>query len=163
MVSIRRFRRTDASTLWALADLIDIGDTGDPKLPLALLPAEHPPSRFSDLADIEGSFLRIGGEFLVAELAGHTVGMGGIRPTVGQRAEVKRVRVHPAARRRGVGRALMTTLEKRATELGLRELHLDTIDDPESMSFYRRLGYREVGREPVRGQSWILVYYVKPL
>ena len=100
----------------------------------------------------------------MAELDGHLVGMGGFRPSGPQRAEVLRVRVHPATRRRGVGRALMAGLERRAGQLGIRRLHLDTArNQPEAMAFYRGLGYREVGRERRPGWSWTLVYFEKDL
>ncbi|MEU4422439.1 GNAT family N-acetyltransferase [Actinoplanes sp. NPDC024001] len=150
--------------MWALNDLPNIGATANPSVPLPLPPAASPPVNFSDLADITGCFLRTGGEFLIAELDGHLVGMGGLRPSGEQRAEVLRVRVHPATRRRGVGRAVMTALEQRAGELDIRALHLDTAtNQPEAMAFYDGLGYREVGRERRPSWSWTLVYYAKEL
>jgi len=58
----------------------------------------------------------------------------------------------------------MTELERRATRLGMRQLHLDTAtNQPEAMTFYRSLGYRETGREHRPGWSWTLAYYVKTL
>jgi ribosomal protein S18 acetylase RimI-like enzyme len=163
-MTLRRFEDADAPTVWALNDLPNIGATADPAVPLPLPPATSPPANFADLADITGYFLNNGGEFLVAEQDGHLVGMGGIRPSGQRRAEVLRVRVHPATRRRGVGRALMAALERRAGQLGLRELHLDTAtNQPEAMAFYGSLGYQEVGREHQPGWSWTLVYYAKML
>jgi ribosomal protein S18 acetylase RimI-like enzyme len=164
VLRLRRFEDVDAPTLWALNDLPNIGATADPTVPLPLPPATSPPATFADLADIAGCFLHAGGEFLVAEQDGHVVGMGGIRPSGRRRAEVLRVRVHPATRRRGVGRALMAALEQRAEQLGMRELHLDTAtNQPEAVAFYRSLGYQETGREHRRGWSWTLVYYAKAL
>lgn len=200
MVTVRRFRAPDAPAVWALNDLPNIGATANPDVPLPLPPAAHPPATFPDLADIPTHFLTTGGEFLVAELDGHLVGMGGIRPTTTDTAHtalaghlsgaphldpaghhpgallgpdghhpgrtdaahVLRVRVHPATRRRGVGRALMTALEERARDLGLRHMVLDTADNqPEAIAFYRRLGYRETGRERRPGWTWTLVYFTK--
>jgi ribosomal protein S18 acetylase RimI-like enzyme len=164
VITVRRFADADAPTLWALNDLPNIGATADPAVPLPLPPAANPPASFPDLADIAGCFVRTGGEFLVAEQDGHLVGMGGIRPSGQRRAEVLRVRVHPATRRRGVGRAVMTALEQRAGQLGLCELHLDTAtNQPEAMAFYRSLDYQEVGREHRASWSWTLVYYAKRL
>jgi ribosomal protein S18 acetylase RimI-like enzyme len=164
VITVRRFQDADAPTLWALNDLPNIGATADPTVPLPLPPAASPPANFADLADITGCFLHKGGEFLVAEQDGHLVGMGGIRPSGQRRAEVLRVRVHPATRRHGVGRALMAVLEERARRLGMRGLHLDTAtNQPEAMAFYRSLGYQEVGREHQSGWSWTLVYYAKGL
>ena len=162
MVGIREFRDEDAPILWALNSLPNIGATADPDVPLRLLPAAEPPVGFPDLADVRGCFVDVGGDFLVAELGGCIVGMGGIRPNPAGQAEVLRIRVHPAARRRGVGRELMAALEKRANELGLPEMHLDTAtNQPEAIAFYRSLGYREIGREHQPSWSWTLVYFAK--
>jgi ribosomal protein S18 acetylase RimI-like enzyme len=150
--------------LWALNALPNIGETADPAVPVPLPAATRAPATFPDLADIDTTFLAVGGEFLVVELDGHLVGMGGFRPDADGGAEVLRVRVHPATRRRGIGRALMSELERCAVAGGLRSLHLDTAtNQPEAMAFYRALGYREVGRERQPDWTWTLVYYVKSL
>jgi ribosomal protein S18 acetylase RimI-like enzyme len=164
MVTVRRFRGTDAGVLWALNALPNIGNTADPTVPIPLPPSSEAPAGFPDLADVEASFLAQRGEFLVAQLNGHVVGMGGYLPGADACAEVLRVRVHPAARRRGIGRALMAELERRAASDGLRSTHLDTAtNQPDAMAFYQGLGYREVGRERRPGWTWTLVYYVKDL
>ncbi|WP_412537699.1 GNAT family N-acetyltransferase [Longispora sp. K20-0274] len=163
MVIIRQFQDTDAPLVWTLSTLPNIGVTADPSMPLALEPASAPPAAFDDLADIRASYTDAGGHFLVAELHGHLVGTAAILPD-DDRAEVLRVRVHPATRRQGVGRALMTALETRAAALGLRELVLDTAtNQPEAIAFYQRLGYRETGRETRPDWSWTLVYFTKPV
>jgi ribosomal protein S18 acetylase RimI-like enzyme len=131
---------------------------------LALRPATTPPDGFPDLADIAATFLAVGGEFLVAELDGHLVGMGGTRPDHDGTAHVLRVRVHPATRRRGIGRALMGALEDQARRSGLQRMFLDTAtNQPEAMAFYESIGYYAVGREHRPGWTWTLVYYAKPL
>jgi ribosomal protein S18 acetylase RimI-like enzyme len=161
---VRRFRDADAPVLWALNALPNIGETADPRVPVPLPPAAGPPAGFPDLADVGGSFLARGGEFLVAEIDGHVVGMGGFRPGAGGCAEVLRIRVHPATRRRGIGRALMAELERRAARRGFRSVRLDTAaNQPEAMAFYQGLGYRETGRERRPGWTWTLVYYAKTL
>jgi hypothetical protein len=66
--------------VWALNALPKKGETADPTVPIPIPAAPEPPANFPDLADIEGTFLATGGEFLVAELDGHLVGMGGYRP-----------------------------------------------------------------------------------
>jgi ribosomal protein S18 acetylase RimI-like enzyme len=164
VLTVRRFLDADVPVLWALNALPNIGETADPSVPVALPPAAAPPDGFADLADIEAGFVAAGGDFLVADLDGHVVGMGGFRPGPDARAEVLRVRVHPATRRRGIGRALMTELERRAARAGLRSASLDTAtNQPEAMAFYLGLGYREVGRERQPDWTWTLVYYRKDL
>jgi ribosomal protein S18 acetylase RimI-like enzyme len=102
---------------------------------------------------------------VVAEMDGHIVGMGGFRPAdLAGRVQVLRVRVHPARRRRGIGRELVAMLESRAAGCGFQEAWLDTAtNQPETMAFYESLGYIEVGRERRPGWHWTLVYYFKRL
>jgi ribosomal protein S18 acetylase RimI-like enzyme len=148
-VGVERFAqyRSDSGSHNAAATAPGIGATG-----------------FPDLADVPGHFLQTGGDFLIAEIDDDLVGMGGIPPNADGEAEVLRLRVHSATRRRGVGRALMNALEERAAQLGIQQMHLDTAtNQPEAMAFYRSLGYQEIGREHQPGWSWTLVYFVKRL
>lgn len=164
MTTIREYLPRDAPVLWTLSTLPNIGETAVPSAPLDLPAAPAAPIQFADLADISANFITPGGAFLVAEHDGHLVGMGGFRPNARGQAEVLRVRVHPALRRVGVGRALMEDLEARAAARGLSEMFLDTATNmPEAMAFYQALGYRETGRETRPEWSWTLVYYIKQL
>jgi GNAT superfamily N-acetyltransferase len=61
---------------------------------------------------------------------------------------LKRVMVHPDAQGRGHGQALMREAARRAPELGWRALHVTVRGGLGLERFYRRLGYREVGRLP---------------
>jgi ribosomal protein S18 acetylase RimI-like enzyme len=163
-VLVRRYEASDARRVWALNDLPNIGFTADPSLPLELPLPEEPPANFPDLADVAAAFIEVGGDFLVVETDGSLIGMGGIRPTGDHRAEVLRVRVHPATRRQGVGRTLMRALEARAADLGIRELHLDTAtNQPEAVAFYNGIGYERTGQETRPEWSWTLVYFAKHL
>ncbi|MET0282946.1 MAG: GNAT family N-acetyltransferase [Polyangiales bacterium] len=55
------------------------------------------------------------------------------------------IAVDPAARRRGVGRALMHATERHARELGLRSVQLDVrAFNSEAIRFYEALGYLPV-------------------
>ena len=159
---VRSYQPRDRRRLWALDALPNIGETADPSLPLAL-PEPSSPGAFADLSDVPTNF----DEFVVVELDGHVVGMGGLRLSAGasgRRAEVLRVRVHPAVRRRGVGSALMDELGVRARALGATVLHLDTAtNQPEAMAFYEALGWVEVGRETRPEWTWTLVYYEQRL
>lgn len=158
---VRRYRPDDRPAVWSLNTIPFKGRTANPSAPLDLPPVDGP-GHFPDLADVLESFVAVGGEFLVVEVDGHVVGMGGIRGNERGQAEVLRVRVHPAVRRQGVGRALMDALEQRAAELGFAELHLDTtVEQPEAIAFYESLGYRETGRE--RHPAWELLFFTKPV
>lgn len=164
MVLIRQFRDADVGVLWALNALPNVGATADPSVPLPIPPSEVAPADFPDLIDVRGSYLLAGGDFVVAELGGHVVGMGGMFPYADGHAEILRIRVHPATRRRGVGRAVVTALEKRAVQVGMRQARLTTAtNQPEAMAFFRDLGYEQTGRQREIGWSWTLVHFAKPL
>lgn len=57
---------------------------------------------------------------------------------------VQMIAVLPQARRRGVGKELMASMEKRADEVGARRLSLDVlVENEEARSFYDALGFSE--------------------
>lgn len=64
------------------------------------------------------------------------------------RAEIAKLMVDPAARRAGIGRALMLRAEQAAQRLGRTLLTLDTRADDAGERLYRSLGWREGGRIP---------------
>ena len=64
------------------------------------------------------------------------------------RAEVRKLIVHPAFRRRGIALALMAELERRAEALGRRLITLDTRTGDKAEPLYASLGYRTVGTIP---------------
>jgi ribosomal protein S18 acetylase RimI-like enzyme len=162
--TVRRATNADGPRLWALNGITNIGATADPNAPLELPVPDRPPAAFPDLADVEGSFMGSDGEFVVVEAKGSIVGMGGFWPNTAAQVEVKRVRVHPALRRQGIGRLVMAELEDRALVAGFREAHLDTASNqPEAIIFYRALGYEEVGTESRPEWDWDLVYFLKRL
>jgi ribosomal protein S18 acetylase RimI-like enzyme len=69
-------------------------------------------------------------------------------PNQAHRAEVSKLLVHPARRRRGIARALMAALERRAGELGRSLLTLDTRTGDSAEPLYTSLGYRTAGIVP---------------
>jgi N-acetylglutamate synthase-like GNAT family acetyltransferase len=161
---LRQFEPGDLQRAWALSNIPNIGATADESAPLELPLPDAPPLNFPLLADVTTNFAGAGGAFLVVEDQGHLVGMGGIRPNTPEQAEVLHLRVHPARRRRGVGRVLMEGLEDTARRLGFVELHLDTAtNQPEAVAFYSDLGYSRVGEETRPEWGWTLVYFTKRL
>jgi ribosomal protein S18 acetylase RimI-like enzyme len=101
----------------------------------------------ADLGEIEVSYLQTGGEFLVGVVDGRVVAMGALRPVSPGEAEVKRMRVEPALQGRGYGQALLDALHRRAAELGLSTLRLDTtVQQRAARRLYEANGYRESRR-----------------
>ena len=77
---------------------------------------------------------------------GSAVGCGALRELADDEAEVKRMYVVPAARGRGVSRAVLTALEDAARSRGWTTLRLETgPQQPEAVGLYTGAGYRPTG------------------
>ncbi len=79
---------------------------------------------------------------LVAELDGRVVGFSSIVPAMG---ELEALYVAPQAGRRGIGFALLSAIENLASEMGLKELSLNSSLTAER--FYMAHGYRAEGKD----------------
>jgi acetyltransferase len=71
-----------------------------------------------------------------------------VMPNARHRAEVMKLMVHRAARRRGIGKALMLALEDAARRAKRRLLVLDTRPGDPAEQLYLALGYTRVGEIP---------------
>jgi GNAT superfamily N-acetyltransferase len=77
---------------------------------------------------------------------GTPVGCGALRPLGPDSAEVKRMYVVPAARRRGLSKLLLRGLESVALERGWTTLQLETGPaQPEAVGLYTGAGYTPIG------------------
>ena len=83
---------------------------------------------------------------VVAELDGEIVGAGLAGRSDVQGRGFVAPRVHPDARRRGVGTAMLRRLTEHVAELGF-EKAAASVDDPGSRAFAERFGFQEVDRE----------------
>jgi GNAT superfamily N-acetyltransferase len=105
--------------------------------------------------DIEGErvpsatpadFAPPGGVFLVGYLEGEPVCAGGLKRLDEEAAEIKRMYVVPATRRRGVARLLLAALEDAARERGYSVVRLDTGPRQQhAAALYASEGYVDVG------------------
>jgi DNA-binding MarR family transcriptional regulator/GNAT superfamily N-acetyltransferase len=92
------------------------------------------------------SMRRPDGVFLLATLRAEPIGCGALKFHGDEPAELKRMWVAQSARGLGVGRRLLTELEKRAVADGARVIRLETNKTlSEAIQLYRSAGYREVG------------------
>lgn len=83
--------------------------------------------------------------FLIARLGGQPVGCGALRRLEDPIAEIKRMYVSPAGRRRGIARRILLELEQQAKEFGYHTIRLETgIRQPEAQQLYESLGYRRI-------------------
>lgn len=85
------------------------------------------------------------GAFFVVYREAEPVGCGAVRRLDGPEAEVKRMFVSESQRGRGLGRALLDTLEEEARALGATRLLLETgTRQREAVALYERAGFREI-------------------
>ena len=69
-------------------------------------------------------------------------------PNQPHRCEVAKMMVHPVARRKGVGRALMAALETEARAAGKTLITLDTKTGDKAEPLYKAAGFRTAGIIP---------------
>ena len=87
------------------------------------------------------------GAFVVAWIDGEPAGCGALRgsPELPGEGEIKRMYSTPAARGRGVGRAVLRHLEELARELGYERLRLETgTAQPEAIALYESSGWHRI-------------------
>lgn len=151
-VTIRRYRPADRETVLALhyagVEQIDadfFAATGLPDDGNADTDFDD-----TDMDDIPGRYLDDGGEFLVGEIDGRVVTMGGLMKETPASALVKRMRTLPGLQGHGYGRRLLDHLEQRARELGYAELLADPLTtNTGARRFYERAGYQEIHQKQV--------------
>jgi GNAT superfamily N-acetyltransferase len=86
------------------------------------------------------------GAFLIGYRAGRPICCGGIKRLPDGTCEIKRMFVVVDERGRGVGRLLLSALERRARELGYAVARLDTgARQHGAMHLYESAGYRPIG------------------
>lgn len=85
------------------------------------------------------------GAFLVAYVDSQPRACGAIRLLDPETAEVKRMYVEPSARRRGLGRRVLESLETEARMLGATTIVLETGPrQPEALALYSKAGFSTV-------------------
>ena len=106
------------------------------------------------------------GCFVVAWLDGAPVGCGAVKPwdSTDGIGEVKRMYTAPAARRRGVSRAILRYLEAAARDLGYGRLQLETgTAQPEALALYESEGWHRITPYGHYKDSEFSVCYAKVL
>jgi ribosomal protein S18 acetylase RimI-like enzyme len=100
----------------------------------------------AELASLPGDYAPPEGELLLARLPdGKPAGCVGIRPLGGGACEMKRLYVPPAGRGQGIGKALMMAIVAKATELGYREIRLDTFPSmTAAIGLYKEAGFKVI-------------------
>ena len=112
MMKIRRYLAADHDAVWELHNFA---------LLLAGAYGGNGPWD-DDLHRVDDEYIATGGEFYVGTVGGRIVAMGGLQRLCDDRAELRRMRVHPDVQRRGLGRQMLSALEAAGNRLGLPDV-----------------------------------------
>lgn len=90
-------------------------------------------------------FKKAGGRFFIVKMDSEYIGCGALRPIDQSSAEIKRLYVRKAFRRRGISRRILNHIESSARELGYSQLMVETGDrQPESQALFRSNDYQQI-------------------
>ncbi len=132
----------------------------------AQLPVDYCFRSFDDeVAGLPGDYAAPNGLLLLATVVGQPVGCVGLRPFSRQgTCEMKRLYVRPAFRGGKLGKELAERLLNEARSLGYLSMRLDSYASLMQLAveLYRKLGFREVGPEPLEPLRG-LIYMELPL
>jgi GNAT superfamily N-acetyltransferase len=94
-----------------------------------------------------------GGGFWVAVRDGRVVGTFSLEPAAADAMELRRMYVHPSARRGGIARSMLVFAEDECRRRNIRKLELSTSElQPAALELYRNAGYRLL-REVIAEQA----------
>jgi ribosomal protein S18 acetylase RimI-like enzyme len=151
---IRTYERRDQEEVWQL-HVEGLRDTR------AALPDANP-KWDEDLRNIEAVYLGDGSHFWVVEDRGHLIGMVAVRRKDNETAQMNRMRVAAARRRRGLGQRLLELAEDFCRRKDYRLVVLDTTDcQAAARRLYEKNGYTLVGAMPIPPLT--LFFYLKEL
>lgn len=137
-LTIRQFHSKDKNAVWdvsckALASL-GISTVYDPK-------------KHSDFDNIVETYIKQGGDFLVGEVDGKIVTIGGFLCKDENTANIKRMRTLPEYQGQGCGKKLLLALEEKIKAGGFKRIRLGTSTImPNAIKLYSGMGYQEVER-----------------
>ncbi|HEY8749857.1 MAG TPA: GNAT family N-acetyltransferase [Tepidisphaeraceae bacterium] len=114
----------------------------------------------ADIDNIIGEYMKSGNHFWVAEADGPIVGMIGVQHHDEGVGEIRRLRVHPDYRRRGIGTALVETAVRFCREQNYLKVTLDTFmeRDP-ALKLFEQFKFRHY-RTKTFGDKELVYFYL---
>jgi putative acetyltransferase len=104
-----------------------------------------PASTDADIQDIESSYFRRGGTFVVLEAEdGSIIGAYGLCPLEKHTCELRKMYLHKAYRGKGLGKLLLEDALSKARQLGFKKMTLETASVlKEAIALYKSYGFVE--------------------
>ena len=104
-----------------------------------------PASTDADIEDIESSYFKRGGTFLVLEEKdGSIIGAYGLYPMEDQNCELRKMYLYKTYRGKGLGKLLLEDALSRARQLGFKKMVLETASVlKEAIALYKSYGFLE--------------------
>lgn len=116
-----------------------------------------------ELSTLPGSYAPPRGRLLLAKADGKIAGCVALRPMDNEAAELKRLYVRPAFRKRGIGKTLVARVLDEARQIGYRVARLDTLlEMHDAIALYTLFGFKEVAPYRARQPTGIC-YFEKEL
>lgn len=113
-----------------------------------------------DIDDINLAYMSTpGSHFWVAECEGRIVGMIGIQQLDAGVGEIRRLRVHPDFRRRGIGSSLLQRALEFCRDQGLLKVTLDTyIEREPALKLFEKFNFRHDKTREAAGKQLLFFY-----
>jgi len=89
-------------------------------------------------------------EFTVCEDKGKVIGCGALHVSWEDLAEIKALAIAKNYQKKGIGSVIVSTLEQRARELGIRKIFALTFKPP----FFAKLKYKKIKRDELPHKIW---------
>lgn len=125
--------------------ILSVINTSNREAYRGVIPREHFREPVLSLEKLLEDFERM--TFYVYRSEGRIVGVGALHAEDGETGRIRWIYVLPTYQRRGIGTALVTCLEQKSREMGLKRMRLLTVGGADwAVSFYRKLGYELADR-----------------
>lgn len=149
---IRPFQREDHAAVRAL--FTDVNRALAPEHMRGAFESYIAQSLREEIDRVEAYYAERSGSFWIAEHANGLVGMFGLEAAGERTAELRRMYVAPAARRKGIARNMLAHAEHVCIEAGCDRLILSTSElQPAALALYRASGYVPVREEIAQAAS----------
>jgi multimeric flavodoxin WrbA/GNAT superfamily N-acetyltransferase len=126
-------------------EVLSVINTSNREAYRGVIPGEHFREPVLSLEKLLENFGQM--TFYVYRSESRIVGVAALHAEDGETGRIRWVYVLPAYQRRGIGTALVTYLERKSREMGLKRMRLLTVGGADwAVSFYKKLGYELADR-----------------